>query len=1317
MATLWDLRESVQMSKKREVSSVVVLMILMLFVGSSLGNLAMAMTPKEGDTDGPMDIEGLPEEDPPIYESASEVHDIPTRAVHAIGETIEIEEPARVGPSDVIERARADQNEQMDPASGSRIFVLVNHSHVILSLGTGTTGYKKFPVAGSDGKVGLQSGQAVDITGQLVDGRWEDITPIHTGGFATNHGIGGYGPGPTLTVSWTMKDDDGQTIPCNQCNGNSLVDWNSGLPGDQNINGTFKIMGMIPEMSPPGLAHLEFHFDEYVGNAPDPVNGSHYPGCTDTYSFYIQHGVIPTLEVTPDPVNVGEQVTIKGTVKDDEGQPVVNEGLVVSYEDPKGLYTTIGDKLPSGLYIDDVTVLADGLKVMSEDFEEGLEPLGWTHGGEMDEWEVGVPSFGPTSAHSPINCAGTDIDGSYEIRTDSFLQSPLLNFSGRASATISLWAWLDIDDKDRVVLEASADGGSYWTEISRLDPSPVWDSYVFDLSKATDSRDNEKEIVFVGSEQVMVRFRLISEGYSVHTDLEGDYSFTYIVPFESLPGTHSIKLEHPGTSHYLYAMANVSIRVRRVLHFEFIEDEASKVGYRSGDIEIKAKLVDNMGEIPLSNVEGLALSFKVRAFWDPTFNDPSDNPYMIDEKPAVLNSVNESRNGWVLMSYRIPKDQPLGYVYVIFKFEGNDFYKAVNQEDIYSVKAHTKFNLPPPEQLRFYRGTHISLQGSLVIDPKESIIKQDGDPVPFRNVRMTWDSTLLTEATTDLQGRFMREHFVGESHSLGKVQVCYHFDGEFPFEPVDSCYDMSVVSRTYIEFMSDSGFRYEKGKTIEIKAKIYDDLGTPISQRPVMITKLQRGSEKTLGRCTSGIDGTLSLKYKIPFEDRVGDLTISARFDGSDMYDPSQNTTEYSVVIGTTMLRVDDTFEAVRGEQLAITGLLYEDWDGTLGYMVPFEQVSVSLGGVPLTTVLTDIDGNYSIRSFTPQHLDVGPTEVLMVYNGSRFYDGCQNTTTMYVRAHTMLSFEDVNPNRTVWKEQPLSGAVLLRDDNDMPLANKTVKVYWVKESEDPLAVASDPQREIRMNRTDGTGRLYFNVTFRDGLQGKEVSTEPRYLYAIYDGEYMDTGLGIKAEVLTGSLTNHSMEYKIQEQIGCIPGYAVIPILLLASIGSVIIGYTFYEMNKRRALKGMRTIIRKAADQLVAGNEYAAVIFKAYRKLAANMKRYGYMRRDSETFREFEDAIREALPIDQHAMDDFIEVLEEARYSAHEMGEPDRDRAIQALRRVQYSLERISLNEEQIKEIQTRASEMTAADEVEPIIIVQEKVNKVAPPTTPKPKT
>ena len=233
---------------------------------------------------------------------------------------------------------------------------------------------------------------------------------------------------------------------------------------------------------------------------------------------------------------------------------------------------------------------------------------------------------------------------------------------------------------------------------------------------------------------------------------------------------------------------------------------------------------------------------------------------------------------------------------------------------------------------------------------------------------------------------------------------------------------------------------------------------------------------------------------------------------------------------------------------------------------------------------------------------------------------------------------------------------------------------------------------------------------------GENQDSEQRWkihMWGMYKGAYELMPDGEMMMKYINSTGEKVITYIIPAKI-VVPSYLWVFTLVIIMVIVIVAGYAMYEINKRRALRGMQTIIRRAADQLVAGNEYAAVIFKAYRRLAANMKRYGYMRRDSETFREFEKAIRIALPIDQKAMNDFLTVLEEARYSQHEMGEQDRGRAINALRAVQYSLEKVILTQEQLAILADKAGALP--DEAEPEIYVttadgQKRVVNVDVPT------
>jgi len=386
-----------------------------------------------------------------------------------------------------------------------------------------------------------------------------------------------------------------------------------------------------------------------------------------------------------------------------------------------------------------------------------------------------------------------------------------------------------------------------------------------------------------------------------------------------------------------------------------------------------------------------------------------------------------------------------------------------------------------------------------------------------------------------------------------------------------------------------------------------------------------------------------------------------------------------------------------------LQALLYEDWNGAPGYEIKYELLQISLDGQPITNNMTDNGGQVSFHSIISSKTQVGLLEIALDYNGSDNYMASSNLSLIFVKGRTAMVFEDVLPNDTLWQKKRLGGRVHLVDDASVPLQNQTVTIFYTLERsaidiENPEIEKDKRDKQVAIGQTDLAGYMSFNVTFTMGENKDDQQKWKVHLWARYAGqiEIMPDG-EMKLKYLN-STGEKSVEYIIPAKFK-VPNWGWLIVLIIVAVGSVITGYAIYEIQKKRALRGMQTIIRRAADQLVAGNEYAAVIFKAYRKLANNMKRYGYMRRDSETFREFEKAIRIALPIDQKAMSDFLTVLEEARYSQHEMGEPDRDRAIQALRAVQYSLEKVILTAEQLALIQDKAEALP--EEAEPEIFVQ----------------
>ena len=79
-------------------------------------------------------------------------------------------------------------------------------------------------------------------------------------------------------------------------------------------------------------------------------------------------------------------------------------------------------------------------------------------------------------------------------------------------------------------------------------------------------------------------------------------------------------------------------------------------------------------------------------------------------------------------------------------------------------------------------------------------------------------------------------------------------------------------------------------------------------------------------------------------------------------------------------------------------------------------------------------------------------------------------------------------------------------------------------------------------------------------------------------------------------------------------------------------------------------------------------IFTAYKRFLSVMEAYGHSKGEPATAREFAASVRAALEIDPAALDEFTTMFELARYSDHEMGLEDRDRALTAFTAVRLSI-------------------------------------------------
>ena len=108
------------------------------------------------------------------------------------------------------------------------------------------------------------------------------------------------------------------------------------------------------------------------------------------------------------------------------------------------------------------------------------------------------------------------------------------------------------------------------------------------------------------------------------------------------------------------------------------------------------------------------------------------------------------------------------------------------------------------------------------------------------------------------------------------------------------------------------------------------------------------------------------------------------------------------------------------------------------------------------------------------------------------------------------------------------------------------------------------------------------------------------------------------------------------------------------------------------ALSEIEDVFTYTAELLAAGDAIREAIFQCYEGLCQVLQSHGFLRHDFETVREFEIAIRSAVPIREDALLALDQVFEVARYSRKEMGDAHKVQAQQALQACQSEVERIS---------------------------------------------
>ena len=552
--------------------------------------------------------------------------------------------------------------------------------------------------------------------------------------------------------------------------------------------------------------------------------------------------------------------------------------------------------------------------------------------------------------------------------------------------------------------------------------------------------------------------------------------------------------------------------------------------------------------------------------------------------------------------------QPLRVV-----FPGDLAHAAASNITLARVTSVTRLSLADVPAL-VVRGDPVAVSARLVDDENE--------PVAQHALAVYWRGQKVEVRVTDGDGRvtFLLPTNATERPSTTSLGVEFSPAGNSVFQPTRAAREVRVVAGVDLAFPDRSVAR----GPVALGGRLVDDEARPLPGTSVAISL----DGVAIGEARVARNGTFELQRVLGDDTPLGLHRVSARFAGSATL--ANVTREATLHVRSPLtLEIAAMSPLVRGERATIDAILVDDRGARVD-----APLRVFLAGRDMGEFRTS-GGKLAIAFDVPPELPRGETILRVSAPESAKYDAFQKDVPVIVKIRPKV---EVELPTVVVRGFAIGGGVTLTDDKGAPLRN-TSFVYSLGAGRDPV---------VGQTNADGKGSVAAVAPVSGAATlALTVRGGPDVVAAQYNAADMRV-IGPATPI----------------------GYAALALVVLIVVGLVAL-VVAAVMLRRRQLVEARSIVDEAIRDLLAGNEYAGTIFLAYRRFAAYLARHGFAEKASETPREFALGVRKALPIGAVPLRSLIGLFEEARYSDHPIGSPERDRAVQALGEVRKELDRM----------------------------------------------
>ena len=423
-----------------------------------------------------------------------------------------------------------------------------------------------------------------------------------------------------------------------------------------------------------------------------------------------------------------------------------------------------------------------------------------------------------------------------------------------------------------------------------------------------------------------------------------------------------------------------------------------------------------------------------------------------------------------------------------------------------------------------------------------------------------------------------------------------------------------------------------------------------------------------IGRTTTISNGFYTFNHELGYSIERGGHEVIVEFTGETYYLPvNYNMTVYArsdinievLWISETIIRSDVQHPIkIEGRILEIGGggSVLQDMIVTLHWL--------SDGAENANLEWDEATGHFRLQSNAHYPMPPGPInlEIRVESDTSRYLNGGNEDLSVSIMVPVSFAFTPENI-KLGKDDRIIRGTVnVTATDSLLPVANISMTASLIN--------ASSGQTHFRViEMTDADGLFTYEFKSIEGL--------PTLWDQDFWGELSITfstdSLFIDPSNRTWLATQHGgidIEYEKTAESSIFQSLLFV-LLFVVIIAGLAASGLYYQRRRNLTIDELAGIFSYTAELLAAGDEFREAIYNCYESLCQILMRRGFLRRDFETVREFEIAIRSALPISEQSLIALDRIFEEARYSSHVLGEGHRQNAQIALNAVLQEIDQL----------------------------------------------